>query len=146
MTTEQPNGKRKLEAAISKVGKAYEDLTRVFEKNGDITEEYANKTFQFLKEVHDGSLNKAMLSLATAAATSGSFSLDDYEPKTATVSWKPGVAILPTRPLPVTPEGIRPGERLVGSRRRPSANISGLLDEDDDDNSGDDDAGFLDDE
>jgi len=74
-TTKQPD-RAKLEAAVGKVARAYHDLVRLIEGSSSVEETDIAKTFNFLATVQSDSRSKAELSLRTALAANGGFSLD----------------------------------------------------------------------
>ncbi|WP_456868378.1 hypothetical protein [Galbibacter sp. BG1] len=118
MSEKKTNGRDKFEAAVGKVAKSYADLIRLIENSSDIEQSHVDKAFGFLSGVHEDSSKKANLSLKTALAANGGFSLDkEYD---------------------VTPSTARPArpERLVGQGKRAPK----VTPEDDDD----DGVGFLD--
>lgn len=83
-TTRQLDDRGKLEAAVGKVARAYHELVRLIEASRSITEADVDKTFTFLANVHGDSRSKAELSLRTALAANGGFSLDkEYTPVTS---------------------------------------------------------------
>jgi hypothetical protein len=107
MTEQQPSGRQRLEQAVTKVGKAFDELVRTVEKHGAaITREDLDKVFAFLGEVHQGSHNKAALSLSTAIAATGAFSLDKYVPSALTLPVAPALA------------GAQREGRMVGTKPR----------------------------
>lgn len=116
--TKDLTARQRIEQAVTKVGRAYDDLVRTVEKNGDdLTKDDLEKVFKFLNQVHLGSQNKAQLSLATAIAANGGFSLDkDYDLTPATE------IVGQNGPIRLSPEEIEQMKqlegRLVGQRRR----------------------------
>lgn len=74
----KPNnsGRDKFEAAVGKVAKGYADLIRLIENSSDIEQGHVTKAFSFLSGIHEDSNKKANLSLKTALAANGGFSLD----------------------------------------------------------------------
>ncbi|WLR90876.1 hypothetical protein [Shinella zoogloeoides] len=83
-TTRQLDDRAKLEAAVGKVARAYHELVRLIEASKTITETDIGKAFTFLANVHGDSRSKAELSLRTALAANGGFSLDkEYAPVTS---------------------------------------------------------------
>lgn len=87
MTAEvrQNTDRAKLEAAVGKVAKAQQELMSVIEKSAGISEADVTKSFNFLDRIQADTRQKALLSIKTANAANGGFSLDnDYEPATPT--------------------------------------------------------------
>lgn len=99
--TEKPADQVKLEAAVAKVAKAYDELVKVVEKGSTIEESHVAKVFNFAAKVHADSHSKALLSITTAKASNGGFSLDaEYDPM-------PSPILTPSLARPVK-------ERVVG--------------------------------
>jgi hypothetical protein len=129
--------KERLETAVQRAGKAFEELTRTVEK-ATYTADEINKAFAFLQQVLTTSNQKALLSIATAKAANGGFSLDMDLPAeviSAAVGQPQGghkISLIPDpagRPIINTPEG-----RIVGTGglRNPVA----IAQEDDEDGVG----------
>ena len=98
-TTKQPDDRAKLEAAVGKVARAYHELVRLIENSKSTEEEDIAKTFNFLGTVHGDSRSKAELSLRTALAANGGFSLDkEYSPSTVSSTARPS-QVVPMRPV-----------------------------------------------
>lgn len=114
--TEEQTARQRIEQAVTKVGRAYEELVRIVEKNGSgLSREDLAKVFNFLAQVHAGSRNKAELSLSTAIAANGSFSLDkDYGLTPAAEPMVPQEVTV-SNSVVVSADG-RPEGRLVGMR------------------------------
>lgn len=104
---EQPSGRQRLEQAVASVGRAYAELVRIVEKHGaDLESQHIAKTFAFLGEVHQGSHQRAHLSMSTAIAAAGAFSLDkDYGQQ-------------PLESPVLAPHGSHPEGRMVGTRKK----------------------------
>lgn len=123
--SEQLTAKQKLEAAVTKVGRAFDELVRTVEKNGaGITQEDLTKVFTFLGEVFAGSQNKAALSLSTAIAATGGFSLDTYQPQSQMTysTGAPQMIVPSSQPLRegvvVGADGQSEGRMIGGPRRK----------------------------
>lgn len=90
-TTKRPDDRTKLETAVSKVAKAYHELVRMIENSTGLGENDLAKAFNFLAVVHTESRTKAELSLRTALAANGGFSLDkEYAPSPVAPTVHPG--------------------------------------------------------
>lgn len=71
----------KLENVVSKLAKAYAEVVKVVEASSDIQEEHVAKVFNFIGSVHQNSKAKSLLSIDTARASNGGFSLKkEYAP------------------------------------------------------------------
>lgn len=127
--SEPRNDRAKLEAAVSKIAKAFEDLVRVVERSGDLTAADLMKANNFIVNAQAHSMRKAELSLTTAKMANG-FSLDmEIEP--------PAQGAIAAPSIHVRSGAVLPGERVFGDKRRPrSKEDDGLLEDvvDPDDN------------
>ena len=94
----------KLEAVIMKLAKHYNELVKVVEKSSTIEPEHLGKAFAFLSNIQNDSHNKAVLSISTAKAANGGFSLE--------MDITPSPAPSPSLRKPA-------GERIVGERKGP---------------------------
>lgn len=114
-------GRQKLESAVTRVGRAYDELVRTVEKYGEqISQEDLAKVFAFLGEVHAGSNNKASLSISTAIAANGGFSLDTFEPghqSTVIVASAPALHLPPGAKGSRHQELVEHGGRLIGKKK-----------------------------
>lgn len=108
----------KLEAAVAKIAKAYNDLAKAVEKGSTIEAEHIAKVFGFLEKVNADGYSKALLSISTAKAVNGGFSLDQEVDLT---------------PSPIAHQRVR-RERMVGEQKGPKPPPDD-----------DDDVGFVDD-
>lgn len=73
--TANKSSRQALEQAVTKVGRALDDLTKVFERGVISADDFA-KAFAFLDVALHAAKSKAHLSMNLATVASGSFSLD----------------------------------------------------------------------